>query len=390
MISMVKTTLLKPHPKNSEYYNDITGEKYEEIKRSIEVHGIRDPLKVLPDYTIISGHQRWRIAKELGIEHVPVIILDIPPEEAEYLLIAENEERRNDSNDDPMKKARRAKFLKEYWKVKRGNTNKNLLGQNVLINERKTLQDIAEAIGEDVKTTQRLLKLNELIPELQSLVSTGKLGTTAAEELAYLSQDTQRKLYELLGKQITELKVSEIQQLRKETQLKEKEIQEKERQLAELQKQIEQLKTQKAQPSQEMRQALKLLQEKVEELQAEIESKENSLKKAWKEKQDAIRAKEEAERKAREAEFELQRLKQVYETSGISQEQCSLADKISELLINTTKELAGYLELLNVKALTKEKSLSLSAIVAKLQALLSGLYEELDKVDKGNITFLKR
>lgn len=35
----------------------------------------------------------------------------------------------------------------------------------------KTLTDVAEAIGEDYKTTQRLLKLNDLIPELQQLFS---------------------------------------------------------------------------------------------------------------------------------------------------------------------------------------------------------------------------
>jgi hypothetical protein len=35
----------------------------------------------------------------------------------------------------------------------------------------KSINDVAKAIGEDAKTTQRLLKLNELIPELQGMVS---------------------------------------------------------------------------------------------------------------------------------------------------------------------------------------------------------------------------
>lgn len=76
-----------------------------------------------------------------------------------------------------MKKARISGFLKDYWGIKNG-INQHRVGQNV---RPKTTQDIAEAIGESYKQTQRLLKLNDLIPELQTLVSEGKLGTTAAE-----------------------------------------------------------------------------------------------------------------------------------------------------------------------------------------------------------------
>lgn len=121
----------KPHPKNTDYYSDLTPEKYEEIKRSIETHGIRDPLKVLPDYTILAGHQRHKIALALELQEVPITIMDVSPEEAEYLLVADNEERRQ-ADDDPMKKARRAAFLKEYWGVRKGGDRKSK-GQNGLL-----------------------------------------------------------------------------------------------------------------------------------------------------------------------------------------------------------------------------------------------------------------
>ncbi len=124
-MNLIPIGLLKIHPKNSEYYSDLPPEKYEEVKNSIKVNGIRDPLKVLPDYTIIAGHQRFRIAQELGLEKVPVVIIDVSPKEAEYLLIADNEERRQDDND-PIKKAKRAKFLKEYWGVKNGGDRKSV------------------------------------------------------------------------------------------------------------------------------------------------------------------------------------------------------------------------------------------------------------------------
>ncbi|WP_342538578.1 hypothetical protein MKY15_21785 [Sporosarcina sp. FSL K6-1540] len=51
----------------------------------------------------------------------------------------------------------------------------------------KTTADIAE-IRETSKNVRRLLKLNDLIPEIQQYVSSGKLGTTAAEQYAYITR----------------------------------------------------------------------------------------------------------------------------------------------------------------------------------------------------------
>jgi ParB family chromosome partitioning protein len=71
-------------------------------------------------------------------------------------------------------KAKRAEFLKQYWGVRTGRPEK--LHQ---IGEIKTAHDIAEAVGVDEAHLNRILKLNELIPELQELVSSGGLGQTA-------------------------------------------------------------------------------------------------------------------------------------------------------------------------------------------------------------------
>lgn len=213
-MNFVSIHLLKIHPKNSEYYSDLPPEKYEEMKNSIKANGIRDPLKVLPGYTIIAGHQRFKIAQELGLEKVPVVIIDISPKEAEYLLIADNEERRQDNNDQ-IKKARRAKFLKEYWGVKNGGDRKSV-PQN---GELKTSTDVAEAVGTTAKHLNRLLKLNDLIPELQELVSSNKLGATVAEQLAYLDTSVQQALWDTLGEEIAQKTIAETKAIRKEVEI---------------------------------------------------------------------------------------------------------------------------------------------------------------------------
>lgn len=96
-----------------------------------------------------------------------------------------------EAESDPIKKGRIAGFVREYWKARgeylEGRPKKS--GQKV-----HTFQDVSDLISEDRKTTQRLLKLNSLIPQLQQLVSNGLLGTTAAEQLAYLTEDEQKAL----------------------------------------------------------------------------------------------------------------------------------------------------------------------------------------------------
>src|SRR5690606_32885224 len=176
----------------------------------IEAQGIRDPIKCTRDYTVISGHQRLRIARDIGMEKVPYQMLDVDEETAEYLLIAENVERRGEAEKDPIKKSRIAKYLQEYWGVRQGRY------QNRQNGEIKTMEDISEFIGESKRNTERLMKLHDLIPQLQHLVSEGKLGTTSGEQLAYISPEVQSALYEALGEEIAEKTVAETRQLRKD------------------------------------------------------------------------------------------------------------------------------------------------------------------------------
>lgn len=57
-----------------------TGKEYADLKESIRTSGIHEPVSVrrLADgkYQIISGHNRVKIAKELGMETVPTYVLD--------------------------------------------------------------------------------------------------------------------------------------------------------------------------------------------------------------------------------------------------------------------------------------------------------------------------
>ena len=73
-ITKISINTLKVHPRNQEFFDDIDGETYEQFKKSIQVDGVLTPIIVSPDMTIISGHQRYKACKELGIELIPAII----------------------------------------------------------------------------------------------------------------------------------------------------------------------------------------------------------------------------------------------------------------------------------------------------------------------------
>jgi len=72
-VQYVDPHVLKPHPENKVIYEERSDE---ELMESIKKNGILQPLIVHSDYTIVSGHRRWKVALKLNMPKVPVIILD--------------------------------------------------------------------------------------------------------------------------------------------------------------------------------------------------------------------------------------------------------------------------------------------------------------------------
>ena len=64
--------------------------EYEKIKRSIQEFGYVDPIIVNQDLTIIGGHQRATVLKDLGYEEVDVILVDVDKVKEKALNIALN------------------------------------------------------------------------------------------------------------------------------------------------------------------------------------------------------------------------------------------------------------------------------------------------------------
>lgn len=64
--------------------------EYEKIKNSINEFGYVDPIIVNSDMTIIGGHQRWKVLKQLGFSEVDCVIIEVDKVKEKALNVALN------------------------------------------------------------------------------------------------------------------------------------------------------------------------------------------------------------------------------------------------------------------------------------------------------------
>ena len=62
---------LKPFPDHEKYFWDMKGKNYIDFLQSIEHSGVICPILITRDNMIISGHQRVRACKDLGLKTIP-------------------------------------------------------------------------------------------------------------------------------------------------------------------------------------------------------------------------------------------------------------------------------------------------------------------------------
>jgi len=69
-----KLAKLKEHPRQAEVFGNISEAELAALAEDMRANGLRDPVEILPDGTIIGGHQRVRAAKLLGWTEIDVIV----------------------------------------------------------------------------------------------------------------------------------------------------------------------------------------------------------------------------------------------------------------------------------------------------------------------------
>tara|TARA_Y100000593_G_scaffold16374_1_gene32387 strand:- start:1088 stop:1594 length:507 start_codon:yes stop_codon:yes gene_type:complete len=88
----MKITLVNINSLNPAKYNprQITKKQFEDLKASIDKFGLVDPIIINSDNTVIGGHQRLKVLRELGAEKIPTVRVNLSKEDERELNVRLN------------------------------------------------------------------------------------------------------------------------------------------------------------------------------------------------------------------------------------------------------------------------------------------------------------
>lgn len=81
---------LKENAYSRNIFPPLEGKIYDFLKEDIREHGIRTPVEITNDNLIICGHERVRIALELGLTEIPVVIFEKEEKQQKIRVITDN------------------------------------------------------------------------------------------------------------------------------------------------------------------------------------------------------------------------------------------------------------------------------------------------------------
>lgn len=212
-MQLLNVNELIPHKKNGFFFDDIEGEPWIAFLESIETSGVIEPIIATQDKVIVSGHQRIRACKALGIEKVWTDIRTFDSEdEVLKQLIETNIRQRGVGNTNAVKLGRCIAELERIYGIKNGNNQHTGASELNSDPNPKSQSDLAEELKMSERQLRKYKSLTDLIPELQDAVQSGQItATTAMGFVKKLSPEEQAQLAEQIsGKE--KVTGSEVQQ----------------------------------------------------------------------------------------------------------------------------------------------------------------------------------
>lgn len=197
-IDLIKSNPLQPRKNFDE-------EKIDELSRSIERHGVIQPVIVKKSgkhYQLIAGERRWRAARQAGLKEIPSIVRDIDNRSQEEIALIENIQREDLNSID---EAAAYKVVMDRYEI--------------------TQEEVSTMVGKSrvyVTNIMRLLKLPEYV---QKYIMNGDITTGHGKALAGLGDKeikavTDKILKEDLSVRETEKIVRELKNGKKDERKK--------------------------------------------------------------------------------------------------------------------------------------------------------------------------
>ena len=149
------------------------------LVESVRNGGVNQPALVRPreggGYEIIAGHRRQMASQLAGYRNMPCIIRNMTDDEAILAMTDDNLRQRETIL--PSEKAMSLKMQYEAIKHQGARGDSTEAGK-------LSLESVGQRNGMSVKTVQRYIWLNDLVPELKQTMDDGKLSFTPAVEIS--------------------------------------------------------------------------------------------------------------------------------------------------------------------------------------------------------------
>ena len=203
------------HPFEGHPFQVRDDEEMDKMVDSVKEYGVMTPAIVRPrrdgEYEIVAGHRRCHASRRAGVDTMPCIVRDMDDDTAIILMVDSNCQREHIL---PSEKAKAYQMKLEA--IKRQSRRSDLTSGQVgpKLEERRSNQIVAEKAGESVKQVQRFIRLNKLTPDLMQLVDDGRLKTTPAVELSYLTPEEQEEFLSYMEEEGCTPSLSQAQKLK--------------------------------------------------------------------------------------------------------------------------------------------------------------------------------
>lgn len=149
------------------------------LVESVRNSGVNQPALVRPreggGYEIIAGHRRQMASQLAGYRNMPCIVRNMTDDEAILAMTDDNLRQRETIF--PSEKAMSLKM--QYEAIKHQGARGDSAEAGKL-----SLESVGQRNGMSVKTVQRYIWLNDLVPELKQTMDDGKLSFTPAVEIS--------------------------------------------------------------------------------------------------------------------------------------------------------------------------------------------------------------
>ena len=203
------------HPFEGHPFQVRDDEEMDKMVDSVKEYGVMTPAIVRPrrdgGYEIVAGHRRCHASRRAGVDTMPCIVRELDDDTAIILMVDSNCQREHIL---PSEKAKAYQMKLEA--IKRQGRRSDLTSGQVgpKLEERRSNQIVAEKAGESVQQVQRFIRLNNLTPDLMQLVDDGRLKTTPAVELSYLTPEEQEEFLSYMEEEGCTPSLSQAQKLK--------------------------------------------------------------------------------------------------------------------------------------------------------------------------------